>query len=338
MGMVATLFAALLPCLPVQTLASSAPEARAKSDAMTGTFRFEPSPLEAEVPALYRLEAAEVSFEMTTRQDAPDLRISSVRFASPLVTPHPENNTVHAEYFEPLVPPPAGSQARPGVVVLHILGADFALSRFLCLRLARAGIAALFVKLPYYGERRPAGDPNARFLSSDFERSMTSMRQGVCDVRRGLAWLASQPGIDPERLGVTGISLGGIVSALVAEMEPRLDRACLLLAGGDLTHVFWTSPDTEPYRERWIQAGKSRADFQAFVAPYDPLTHAERLKNRKILMMAGRIDEVIPPECTTRLWEAAGKPPITWFDCGHYSAAAYLLPATRQMVDFFAQP
>ena len=39
------------------------------------------------------------------------------------------------------------------MIVLHILGADFALSRYFAARLADRGVAALFVKLPYYGER-----------------------------------------------------------------------------------------------------------------------------------------------------------------------------------------
>jgi hypothetical protein len=45
---------------------------------------------------------------------------------------------------------------------------------------------------------------------------------------------------------------------------------------------------------------------------------------------------VIPPACTRALWSAAGRPPLVWYDCGHYSAVAYLLPAVRTTVDFFA--
>ena len=48
-------------------------------------------------------------------------------------------------------------------------------------RLADRGVAALFVKLPYYGEHRPPGreGTSKKFLSTDIERSMTSMRQAV---------------------------------------------------------------------------------------------------------------------------------------------------------------
>ena len=98
-------------------------------------------------------------------------------------------------------------------MVLHILGADFALSRYLAARLADRGVAALFVKLPYYGERRPPGGEK-RFLSADIERSVVAMGQGICDVRRAAAWLASRPEVDSGKLGVTGISLGGIVSSV----------------------------------------------------------------------------------------------------------------------------
>ncbi len=54
-------------------------------------------------------------------------------------------------------------------------------------------------------------------------------------------------------------------------------------------------------------------------------------------MMAGKTDEVIPPDATRALWNAAGRPPITWFDCGHYSAVGFLLPGIRRTVDFFAE-
>jgi hypothetical protein len=54
-------------------------------------------------------------------------------------------------------------------------------------------------------------------------------------------------------------------------------------------------------------------------------------------MLNGRVDEVIPPEAARRLWDAAGRPPIEWFDCGHYSAVGFLLPGIRKAVEFFAQ-
>ncbi|MHC5540491.1 dienelactone hydrolase family protein, partial [Singulisphaera rosea] len=139
-----------------------------------GQVAFRPTPAESSVPEQFRLSAEVFSFEAELRLTHETYTVSAVRFPSPITTPDPENNTVHAEYFRPV-----GASKRPAVVVLHILGADFALSRYLAARLADRGVAALFLKLPYYGERRPARGEK-RFLSTDMERSLLAMRQGVC--------------------------------------------------------------------------------------------------------------------------------------------------------------
>jgi dienelactone hydrolase len=311
--------------------------ARDAGPVTTGQATFTPGPDEAGVPEPFRLAAATFGYEMEPVRVDPRYRVDRVRFASPIVTPDAANNTVHADYFQPDRGRFPGR--RPAVVVLHILGADFALSRFVAARLADRGVASLFVRLPYYGERRPPGDPSRRFLSADIERSMRSMQQGVCDVRRALAWLAERDEVDPARLGVCGISLGGIVSSLVAEVEPRVDRAAILLAGGDLATILWDMPEGEAqrYRQAWLNAGKSREDLAALCWAYDPLHYADRLRGRRILLLAGAVDEVIPPGCVERLWEAAGHPRLEWIDCGHYSAIGFLLPALRTAVDFLAQ-
>lgn len=295
-----------------------------------GEAEFRPTPAEASVPERFRLEAAVFGFETERLRSTEAYTISAVRFASPIVSPDPENNTVHAEYFRPI-----GAGRRPAVVVLHILGADFALSRYLAARLADRGVAAMFVKLPYYGERRPLGS-RKRFLSADVERSMAAMRQGVCDVRRAASWLASRPEIDPAKLGVTGISLGGIVASLASAVDPTLNRGAFLLAGGDLARILWEMPEGARYRALWAESGRTFADLKALTEPLDPLTYADRLAGKRILMIAGNVDEVVPPSCARALWDAAGRPPIHWFDCGHYTAVGFLLPAIRETVAFFA--
>lgn len=302
----------------------------------SGTLSYQPTAAEASVPAELRLEAARFDFELEPVRSESRYKVAKLRFPSPVASPVPLNNTVHAEYFQPTT---AGRH--PGVVVLHILGADFALSRYLAARLADAGVAALFVKLPYYGERRPTGPASeTRFLSANIGRTTEAMRQGILDVRRGLAWLSSRPEIDPERLGVTGISLGGIISSVVAAVDPSIDRVAILLAGGGLADILWNMPEREAkaYREAWIASGRTFADLEALVRPYDPLTHAARLKGKHVLMIAGNVDEVVPPRAARQLWHAAGEPPIHWLDCGHYSAVGFLLPALRETVAFLSEP
>ncbi len=295
-----------------------------------GEVTFRPTPQEKAVPERFRLNEAAFSFEREPKFESDAFNVSLVRFPSPITTPDAVNNTVHAEYFQP-----NGHGRRPAVVVLHILGADFALSRYVAVRLAERGVAALFVKLPYYGERRP-DDPTKRFLSGDIERSVSSMQQGVCDVRRAAAWLGSRPEIDPSKLGVTGISLGGIIASLAVAVDPALNRGAFLLAGGDLAQILWQMPEGAKYRDLWTQSGRTFADLETLTKPFDPLTYASRLKGKRLMMIAGNVDEVVPPASTRALWKGAGQPPLRWFDCGHYSAIGFLLPAIRQTVDFFA--
>src|SRR5262249_58518183 len=90
-----------------------------------------------------------------------------------------------------------------------------------------------------------------RFLSADIERTVTAMRQGICDVRRAAAWLASREDIDPARLGVSGISLGGIVSSIVVAVDPSITEGAFLLAGGDLSAVNWQMHGGTAVLGRW---------------------------------------------------------------------------------------
>jgi dienelactone hydrolase len=302
-----------------------------------GEVKFQPTVEEASVPKQFQLEAASFTYELEGVTTTPRYSVSGLRFASPITTPDEENNVVHGEFFSPV----GFTGKRPGVVVLHILGSDFPLSRYMAARLADRGVAALFLKLPYYGERRPKGGPTPvprRFLSADIERTVASMRQGICDVRRGISWLASRSDIDRARLGVAGISLGGIVASIAVAVDPAAGAGVFLLAGGDLSQILWGMPETERFRKAWVGAGRTLADLKALTDPFDPLTHAHRLAGKRLLMIAGKVDEVVPPASAQALWNAAGRPRILWCDCGHYSAVGYLLPAIRETVDFLADP
>jgi dipeptidyl aminopeptidase/acylaminoacyl peptidase len=164
------------------------------------------------------------------------------------------------------------------------------------------------------------------------------MRQAVCDVRRAAVWLAARPDVDRNRIGAAGISLGGIVSALATAVDPAIREGAFLLAGGDLSSILWEMPEGASYRKQWLESGRTKRDLKNLTDPFDPLTYADRLTGKRLLLIAGTVDEVVPPSSTLLLWEAAGRPTIHWYDCGHYSAVGYLLPGIRRTVDFFAGP
>lgn len=297
---------------------------------VAGSVHFEPAANEAALPQHFQLGPHEFTFRQTPLDDPSRvLRVWNVTFPSPVVTPHPNNNTVHCEYFQP-----DGAGKRPAVIVLHILGGDFMLSRLFCRALAHEGVAALFLKMPYYGPRRQP-EVRARMVSLDPHETVRGMTQAVLDVRQATAWLASRPEINSNELGILGISLGGITAGLAASAEPRLQNVCLILAGGDIGEVAWNSPHMKLLRQRWEAGGGSKESLVELIRPVDPVTYAANVRGRRILMLNASNDEVIPPECTRSLWRALGEPEIVWWNAGHYSAALFITQGLGRSVRFF---
>jgi dienelactone hydrolase len=296
-----------------------------------GVATFTPTAAEDNVAARFRLEPHTFDWQARRMQTVTDhLEVWDVTFPSPVKTPEEPNNTVHCEYYRARCP-----GRRPGVIVLHILGGDFPLSRLFCNALAQHGVGALFVKMPYYGPRRDPLSPR-RMVSPDPRETVAGMTQAVLDIRQAAAWLAARPEIDPDRLGIFGISLGGITAALASTAEPRLKNVCLLLAGGDIGSAGWDSPEARQVRERWLTQGGTREQFLEILGPVDPVTYAPAATGKRILMLNATDDEVIPRACTLALWNAFGQPEIQWYSGGHFSVARHIFSALLRVSQFFA--
>lgn len=296
------------------------------------TVVYVPPKGEESVDRRFRLPRHEFAYTQKPVGGATErLSLWTVTFPSPVTTPHENNNTVHCEYFLPKSDKPV-----PGVIVLHILGGDFNLSRLFCAALAEKGVAALFLKMPYYGPRQQPG-VKRRMISPDPRETVEGMTQAVLDIRRATALLAAQKEIDPERLGIFGISLGGITGSLALTAEPRLQNACFLLAGGDVGRVAWESKELAKVRQQWIDQGGDEQGFRDVLSVIDPVRYGKNVRGRRILMLNAKSDEVIPKECTLALWEAFGKPEIRWYEGDHYSVARHMLDALRRTSAFFAE-
>jgi dienelactone hydrolase len=285
-----------------------------------GTARFRPIGDQVQIPERYRLADHTFAWEME-----PKLELAS----TPVTTEHKENNTVHAEYYRP-----KGDGPFPAVIVLDVTAGDQNLSRIIATHLANKGIAALFVQMAYYGPRRPA-DSDLRLLSPDVPRTLAAIRQTVLDLRCAAAWLEQRKEIDSNQLGILGTSLGSFIGTLTAEMEPRLRRVVVLLGGGGLVDAYYDDPRGAPMRKLWEALGGTKERMKEIIAPVDPLTCAANLKDRKVLIIAAKRDDIVPPRCTEALWEATGKQKIVWYNCTHYGAALYILPALDHVVQHF---
>jgi hypothetical protein len=268
-------------------------------------------------------------------------QVYNLTYPSPVVSSVPQNNTIPAEYYLPDVAGRGGPR-RPAVIAMHILDGNMELVRMTCSVLASRGIPAILFKLPYYGERGLPGGPAV--MATDPKLFTSAIAQAMEDVRRTIDLLASRPEIDPERIGITGISLGGIVAASAAENDPRLSRAMLVLAGGDLLAVIHYARETEDL-SRLIKSlpAQRRTEVEAAIAAVDPLAHASQLRERarrgRVLMVNASDDRVIPRVCTEKLASALGiTERVDWLDgLGHYTAMAALPRILDTMVDYFGQ-
>jgi dienelactone hydrolase len=173
-------------------------------------------------------------------------------------------------------------------------------------------------------------------VSHDPQQTVAGMTQAVLDIRRATAWLAARPEVDGSKLGIFGISLGGITSSLAATAEPRLQNVCLLLAGGDVGRVAWESLELRGLREKLLAKGVNREQFVETLSAVDPVTYAGSARGKRVLMLNARDDEVIPRACTESLWKALGEPDIHWYSGGHYSCIRHLASALTRVATFFA--
>jgi len=317
----------LLACSCVVLLAA----ATVRAEVEKGTVRYRPAGDEKNIPERYRLEARSFDYQLAFRHDLPgcDVSLYDLRFPTALPSKHVENNTVYAEYYRP-----RGKGPFPCVIVLDITGGNQLISRVFATHLAQRGVAGLFVQMAYYGPRRP---PNSKLklLSTDINHTLTAIRQTVLDLRFATAWMASRAEIDSNRLGILGTSLGSFMGSLTAEMEPRLKRVGVLLGGGGLVDAYYDHPQARPYRLVYEALGGTKAQVARVLAPVDPLTYAANLRDRKVLILAGKRDEIVPPKMAEALWKASGEQKIVWYDCTHHGAVKYIVPAMGHVVKHF---
>jgi dienelactone hydrolase len=299
--------------------------------AETGKVTFKPVDDQAAVAERYRLDKTEFAFDLKPKRElvVSGIDIYQLTFPSPVKTEHECNNTVYAEYYLP-----KGKGPFPGVIILDILDGSQVVSKAVATVLAANGVAGLCIQMPYYGPRRPA-EGKVRLISPDVDRTMDGIRQTVLDNRCAVAWLESRPEIDKTKLGIHGTSLGSFMAALTAAAEPRLNKVSLMLGGGGLVDAYWDHPQAKPYLAFLASIGADKDTVKKVVAPADPLTYAENLKKRDLLMIAASKDDVVPPAAAKALWEATGKQKIVWLNSTHVGAAMYLFDATDHLVKHF---
>jgi len=243
--------------------------------------------------------------------------VYSVTWQSWVRSDYPCNNQVPAFYYQP-----RRSGKVPAVVVLHSYGTRGAEEeQRLCGYLAARGIACLLPFLPYHYLRTPVGhESGSLMISGDLDRTVQAVRGAIIDARCAVDWLEDRPEVDMQRIGVVGVSLGGIMVHLAMGVEKRFLVGVSILGGGQVADLMWTSPIMTVVRAQLEARRITLPQLRERLQVIEPLTYAALNRPRRVLMIAGRYDLIVPPRAATAMWRALDKPSIIWLNTGHYGA------------------
>lgn len=257
-----------------------------------------------------------------------ELRGDRLTWTSAVETPSAENNTALARLFKaapPKRPSKNADEQKPrAVVVLPQWNADAESHVALCRLLARVGITALRLTLPYHEKRRPADLERADFLvSPNVGRTLQSMRQAVLDTRAAVAWLGAQ---GFERIGVMGTSIGSCTAFLAFVHDERIKAGVFNHVSGYFADVVWRGISTHHVRAG-IEGSVTLEELREAWLPVSPMTFTSRLKTqspRPMRFIAARHDLTFPADLSRDVIEsvrATGAPlDVAWLPCGHYTS------------------
>ncbi|MEI8088243.1 MAG: acetylxylan esterase [Opitutaceae bacterium] len=124
---------------------------------------------------------------------------------------------------------------RPVIIVLHGTGGSKESELPYLTELAHAGFIAVAIDGRYHGARSRSGKGSADYI----EAILRAFRLGTehpffydtaWDVMRLIDYLVTRPDVDPTRIGLFGISKGGIETYLTAAADPRVAVAVPCIA------------------------------------------------------------------------------------------------------------
>ena len=195
---------------------------------------------------------------------------------------------------------PQGSERSP--LVLLIPGLDSTKEEFFHLEnvfLAR-GLATLSMDGPGQGETGFALP-----IRPDWEVPVAAM----------LDALEGREGIDPERIGIVGVSLGGYYGARAAAFEPRIRAVVGVSSPFDLGGTWETLPAVS--QETFTAKSRSRDEDEARARAGElNLAGVISRMTQPALFITGRLDRIIPWEQTERMAQEAPDARFVLYDEG----------------------
>lgn len=189
------------------------------------------------------------------------------------------------------------------------------------------------VALPFHGPRCPRGSlfSGELFWTADLVRTVEGVRQAVCDTRSAVSWLREQ---GYSQIGVTGISLGGAITMLLACVEPTPDYIAPIVAHLQLAEAVERAPILWRMKRDLSRWGYSEPERRAMLERLGWHAYPPRIARERQLWIQARDDVYISAADAERQWRQWGEPPILWIEGGHMTFALHLKAITDRLGEF----
>jgi len=215
--------------------------------------------------------------------------------------------TNHGQQLVGMIHLPKTDARAPAVLMCHGFMGDRIESHFIFVKMARRLANAGYIVMRF--DFRGSGESEGEF-------SDVTIPAEVDDARVALAWLRGQPEVDPKRVSLLGLSLGGAIAATLAGEDGNIAALVLWSALAEPS-VFVAQgiaqADSHP-APLGVQPSSSfdlgghlvGEGFRKTAGDVKPL---ESIRNYvgNLLILHGTRDEVIPPSEAERYQQALGK-------------------------------
>ena len=242
-----------------------------------------------------------------------------LRFTSAVHTSYPENNCVHGQWFPAATKPGA---RRVAAVVLPHFNASVTQHNALCAGLAKLGVSALRLSLPYHDYRMPAELERADYaVSSNIARTIDATRQAVIDTRSAVDWLAAE---GFERIGLVGTSLGSCYAFLASVHDPRIEVNVYNHCSTYFADVVWEGLSTQHIRQS-LESSISLDNLREAWRVISPPHYVERYATmkKKSLFIYAKYDTTFPVRFSEDVVKKARELGLDHkavvLPCGHYT-------------------
>ncbi|HML17984.1 MAG TPA: hypothetical protein VK419_13215 [Bryobacteraceae bacterium] len=242
-----------------------------------------------------------------------------LRFTSAVETRHTENNRVHGQWFPARRKP--GSR-RVAALVLPHWNASATQHNALCTGLARLGISALRLSLPYHDYRMPAELERADYaVSANVARTIDATRQAVIDTRSSIDWLFAE---GHERVGIVGTSLGSCYAFLASTHDPRLEVNVFNHCSTYFADVVWEGLSSQHIRQS-LESAITLEQLREVWSVISPPNYIDRYGSmkKKTLFIYARYDTTFPKRFSKQVIDKARELRMDYkaveMLCGHYT-------------------